>query len=319
MFKGGRVGSGRPRMQETPRWLSPQNWSHQKLLRLPTWKQNACQNLRDKDVAKRKLAKLIADGDRADAGVPESAVRPSDTPVHDILQNYLKFLKSKDNTDAHCRQVIGRLSRAFEACKFARLGDMSENALLEYSTPFAKVIHHPHCRKKPEEYTVRHAAALMQVTTTAVRAAVKRHNLAAKGKGRARRLPRETVITIMNLRGRGRSIQTRNAIITDAKAFARFALKRKLIAENPFSEIKPGNIQKDRRHDRRELTHDELARLIATTEQSKRTFRDLTGLDGPCVAPRRDWVSCVGTGELAAGEFHFGGCSAEGVACGQIQ
>jgi integrase len=73
-------------------------------------------------------------------------------------------------------------------------------------------------------------------------------------------------------------------------------VKDRRMGENPFAHLEAGNAQVDRRHDRRELTADELRRLLAAARGSARTFRGLTGADRFCLYA----VAC-GTGFRAGG------------------
>src|SRR5204862_2115495 len=49
--------------------------------------------------------------------------------------------------------------------------------------------------------------------------------------------------------------------------------------DNPLAHLEGGNVQTDRRHDRRELTAEELRRLLGMTRASLRAYRGLTGPD----------------------------------------
>jgi len=55
-------------------------------------------------------------------------------------------------------------------------------------------------------------------------------------------------------------------------------VRSKRIAENPFAHVKKGRTEVDRQHDRRELSSEELARLITITQTSDRGFRGLDGM-----------------------------------------
>jgi site-specific recombinase XerD len=67
------------------------------------------------------------------------------------------------------------------------------------------------------------------------------------------------------------------------------------MADNPLTHLEAGNIEVDRRHDRRELTADELRILLDATRASKRDFRGLSG-------PNRFalYATACGTGFRAA-------------------
>ncbi len=63
------------------------------------------------------------------------------------------------------------------------------------------------------------------------------------------------------------SIQTRNHYVQHIKQFSRWCVPDRLPFD-PLAKLKGGNPNTDRRHDRRELTLEEQAKLISTTEVS---------------------------------------------------
>lgn len=75
------------------------------------------------------------------------------------------------------------------------------------------------------------------------------------------------------------SYQTRNFYLSAMKQFARFLIRRKVLTENPFQDLEPWDVRKDRKHDRREVTADELQALIATTEGGGATRSKLSAVD----------------------------------------
>jgi integrase len=80
-------------------------------------------------------------------------------------------------------------------------------------------------------------------------------------------------------RDRGISMTTSNQYLTHAKSFFIWLVKERRIAINPIAHLEAGNNRLDRRHDRRELTEDELRRLLAAARASERVYRGLTGED----------------------------------------
>lgn len=67
--------------------------------------------------------------------------------------------------------------------------------------------------------------------------------------------------------------------LSHLKSFCRWLVKDRRMPDNPLAHLEAGNVEMDRRHDRRELTADELRRLLEVTRASKRTFRGLAGRD----------------------------------------
>ncbi|MCI0464470.1 MAG: site-specific integrase [Gemmataceae bacterium] len=108
---------------------------------------------------------------------------------------------------------------------------------------------------------------------------VRRNRLETTGKGKKRRFPRATVEALQDRIGQGVSVGTVNQYIGHLKAFGRWLVKRNRAAENPFASLEAGNEAVDRRHDRRELTADELRKLLSVTRDSERSFRGMVGPD----------------------------------------
>jgi site-specific recombinase XerC len=109
--------------------------------------------------------------------------------------------------------------------------------------------------------------------------AVRRHRLAASGAGKARRFPRATVEALLERLCRGASVETTNQYLSHLKAFCRWMVKDRRAGDNPLAHLAAGNVEVDRRHDRRELEAGELRRLLEVTRDSGRTFRGLAGAD----------------------------------------
>ncbi|HEY7315276.1 MAG TPA: tyrosine-type recombinase/integrase [Gemmataceae bacterium] len=91
-------------------------------------------------------------------------------------------------------------------------------------------------------------------------------------------------------------MQTRNHYIQHVKQFVRWCVPDRL-PFNPLAKLKGGNVNTDRRHDRRELSPEEQGKLIAVTEASH-VIR--YKLDGPSRAMLYDLAFATGfrRGEL---------------------
>jgi integrase/recombinase XerD len=72
--------------------------------------------------------------------------------------------------------------------------------------------------------------------------------------------------------------QTSNHYLGAIKQFSRWLVKDRRTAENPLAHLEGGNVRLDRRHERRELTDDELVYLFNWTRQARRVRR-MSGLD----------------------------------------
>src|SRR5262249_2372211 len=78
---------------------------------------------------------------------------------------------------------------------------------------------------------------------------------------------------------RGIGAQTFNFYLQAIKQFCRWMVKDRRASELPLAHLDGLNVKTDRRHDRRELTEDELPRLLKATRANIRVCRGLTGWD----------------------------------------
>jgi integrase len=117
------------------------------------------------------------------------------------------------------------------------------------------------------------------MTPFALRSAVSRHHLDADGHGRKRRFPRATVEALQDRLCKGASVQTTNYYISHARSFGRWMTKNGRMEANRLEHLEPNSVGTDRRHDRRELTADEMQRLLTATRTNERPFRGLLGED----------------------------------------
>lgn len=80
-------------------------------------------------------------------------------------------------------------------------------------------------------------------------------------------------------RDRPAGAQTKTFHLKAVRQFAHWLVKRKLIPANPFTGVDGWDVKSDRRHDRRELSDDELAALLSTTEGENVERWSLTAAD----------------------------------------
>ena len=71
--------------------------------------------------------------------------------------------------------------------------------------------------------------------------------------------------------------QTSNHYLAAVKQFVRWLVKDRRIADNPLAHLEGGNVNLDRRHERRELADDELTRLFSFVRSAESCGK----LDGP--------------------------------------
>jgi integrase len=235
---------------------------------------------RDKQAAERMLRKLEADQGLARVGLGDPYVAHRSRPLAEHLKDYAAYLRAKADTEDHVKLTISRVRALFDGCGFTKPGDVDAGRAAEWITGLRQPAGPPaEIPPGKAEFTPAEAAALLKISGAGLRAAVKRYGLTATGQGKARKLPHATVATLVVRAARGCGPQTVNHYVRAIRGFFRWMVRAKRIGANPLDTLSLVNTQTDIRHGRRELTADELRRLLATTRASGRKFRGLSGED----------------------------------------
>src|SRR5262245_30239419 len=179
-------------------------------------------------------------------------------------------------------------------CEFSTLGEVSAEAVVEWLNEQRQGREPTRLPGDREAFSPGEIAALLGVTNQALWLQARRAGVKAKGVGRARRYPRAAVEQLLTRAARGMSVQTANFYLAAFKAFCRWLVADRRMAESPVARLRGGNPKLDRRHDRRELSVEELVRVLGSTRASGWTFRGLTGEDRFHV-----YLTACGTGSRA--------------------
>jgi integrase len=230
------------------------------------------------------------------AGIADPYEEHRKRPLVEHLADFRKELEGRNNDPRYVALVHSRLTALCEGCSFRLLGELSASRVVDWLAQQRRDERAPALPADKVEFTRDEATAALGLTATAFRDAVKRLGLPATGKGPARRYPLATVCAVGDRTGRGRSVQTTNYYLSHLKSFCRWLAKDRRIAESPVAHLEANNVEVDRRHDRRELSDDELCRLLETARSSKRTLRGLTGEDRFHL-----YATACGTGYRAGG------------------
>lgn len=89
--------------------------------------------------------------------------------------------------------------------------------------------------------------------------------------------PSAVQVFVSNLRKKGRSAQTSNFYVQAIKQLMNWMVKDRRVSDNPLRILGPANVRQDRRHDRRALVPEELARLVEAANEGK-PVEGMTGL-----------------------------------------
>jgi len=88
----------------------------------------------DKQVAERKLAKIIAEKEREKAGIiaPKAQCEAAKMPLIDHLADFLADLKIQGRTRIYMRQTKKRCERIFKECRWSYFKDVHQNAFVSW-------------------------------------------------------------------------------------------------------------------------------------------------------------------------------------------
>lgn len=237
---------------------------------------------KDKKASDQKAAELEKKAERKEEGLCDPFEEHSKRPLREHLDNYRVALESRDNCPAYVDLTIARLTALFDGCSFQYIRDLDAARVAEWLSDLRR-------QGKPAKplvadkkwYTLTEAATVLDMKPGTLSTAVRRNRLAAEGLGRKRRFPRATIEALQERAAQGCSVQTTNYYLSALKSFCRWLVKNKRMGTNPIAdaELQGGNERVDRRHDRRELTADELRKVLDAARNSTATFRGLTGAD----------------------------------------
>lgn len=232
----------------------------------------------DLKATEQLAAELERKASRMRSGHTDPSEEHARRPLAEHLKDYAAHLEAKGGTAKHVRLTIGRISALFTGCGFAFPRDMDAgkvsawlNALRRNDAPIEV--------PAGDAFTPGAVAKLLGVGPSALARTLRRHQLAAAGNGKARRLPRSTVEALVTNKAKGAGPTTANHYIRAVRGFTRWLVKSKRMGSDPLDTLHLLNEAVDVRRARRELTADELRALLAGTRASARTFRGLSGED----------------------------------------
>jgi integrase len=249
----------------------------------------------NKAAAETKLAELIKKAERQEAGLDDAFDDHRKTLLKVHVEAFRAHLRGKGNTSKHVEQVVARLQKVIDGCGFVLLKDLDAARVSDWLTALATVEAPAELPESQETFTTREVADLLGISISAVSMAVARFQLQPARQGKASELSRATVQALLD-RKKGASDQTRHHYVAAVRAFGRWLVRPgRRLPSNPLDGLEAPRVV-EQRHLRRELTAEELPRLLATTRTSERTFRGLTGED------RFHLYACAcGTGFRAGG------------------
>lgn len=240
---------------------------------------NAVKLTTSKAASEVMLADLLRKRALGQAGMLDPHAEHADRPLEDHLQDFRLHLESRGGGSRYIEMVLSRLTSLFDGCGWQSLTDLDADqalAWLQGRRSPGKPAPLPPGR---DWYTIEEIGDLLGIRPASVAPLIRRHHLPGTGQGRARRFPRSTVEALLERRNPGSCAGTTNQYLTHLKGFSKWLVRGRKIPQDPFQYLGRLNEDADQRHARRELSVDELRRLLEATRASPRCWRGLTGTD----------------------------------------
>jgi integrase/recombinase XerC len=216
--------------------------------------------------------------DRVRVGIIDPAEGHARRPLAEHLKDYAAVLTAKGSGGKHVRDTLARCTALFQGAGIVFWKDVDPGKAADWLNARRRD-DRPIVLPDDENFRPSTAAKLLGISLTALGNAIRRHRLAATGNGKARRLPRQTVLALADRAARGAGAATVNHYVIAVRGFFRWLVKAKRMGSNPLESLSLAKATVDVRRTRRELTADELRQLFQAARTSDRVFRGLTGTD----------------------------------------
>ncbi len=86
----------------------------------------------DKTAAKQMLNELVRKVERGEAGLVNPLDEHSRSPLEAHIEDYQRYLESKDNSERHVKETISQIRVVFKACGFRRIADLDTDKVRHY-------------------------------------------------------------------------------------------------------------------------------------------------------------------------------------------
>ena len=232
----------------------------------------------DKNVTEQMIAEAVRRVERRRLGYADPLEDYLTRPLREHLGDFAAHLEAKGDTARHVRETIARVVAVLDGCGFVLPADLDASKLEAWLSGLRKgtsAVRLP----VGEAFASSVVAELLGIKVDSVRRFVARHRLPTVGTGRDRRLTRQAVEFIARKQAEGLAPRSVNALVIAIRSFTSWLVRGKRLASDPFESLSLLNAAVDVRLRRRELTADEIRRLLDAAQRSPRVFRGLTGPD----------------------------------------
>ena len=224
------------------------------------------------------LADLVRQAEKSAAGLIDPHAKHRKRPLTQHLEDYLATLRAEGVTAKQVELKGGRIRRVLAGCRAVYPGDLSASVVQQYLGTLQEPTPLP-AMPDGEVFDREQAAAALGIKPDSVAYLVRHRKLEVAGKGKGRRFPRSSVEALREQLSRGAGPQTINHYIAALVAFGNWLVDDGRLPSNPLGKLARLNVEVDLRCQRRPLSGEDLRKVIATADQSKKVVRGLDGHD----------------------------------------
>ena len=234
----------------------------------------------NKTAAGQMLAALIKKAELGKAGILDPFEEHRRRPLLDHVADFESYLTAKGSTAKHAREAGARVRRVVEGCRLTFIGDLTLSPVQEFLAALrdgGPAL--PPLDPAKDWYRKAELAKALGVKPHSIPPLVARWSLAARGKGKARRYPRETAEALRQRLERTPGPATVNHYVRSLRSFTHWLVRDRRIGDDPLAGLSSLNATTDVRHARRPLSPEELGRVLQAALDSPKEYRGLSGRD----------------------------------------
>jgi integrase len=233
----------------------------------------------DAVASRQRLAELRRKSERQESGVADPFEFHRRRGLDEHIADWRAAMQNEGAGVKHANQFAACVRRIVADCSFDVIADISASRVQQFLADMRK--EQPSATLDPtkELYTRAELARLLDVKLCSVTSLIKRHRLDVIGEGKQRRYPKVTAEALLAGRCRGASVRTSNLYLAAVKAFCGWLVADRRAASSALEHLSGGNVERDRRRERRILDEGELRRVMDEARKSAVTFRGLAGVD----------------------------------------
>ncbi len=236
----------------------------------------------DKAASETMLGERIRKEARRKAGLEpgENVARHRARPLDENMDDWRRAILGEGGSVLYADKQRSMAGRIAQLAGWSSIADIEAQDVRDALDELRKPLHATvEIDPAHELYTRGEMASILGITPTSVTDLLTKLKLSrlGQGGGPSRRYPREALDGLLAARPQTRGVRTLYLYLAAIKNFTAWLKEDTRLAFDPLSGLKGANSDVDVRHARRELTPEELRRLLAATRARPGCIRGLSG------------------------------------------